>query len=766
MRGCLVLILFLISFISSAQKVALVLSGGGAKGIAHVGVLKALEENGILVDCVTGTSMGGIIGGCYAAGMSPDEIEDIILSEKFLQWVNGGSEKGYNYFYHQSESNPGFISLNLAVDSTLNLQFQSSIASDATLNFALAEHMAQASAISRNNFDSLFVPLRVVASDIFTQSEVVLKNGSLSDALRATQTVPFFYTPIRIDGKYLFDGGVYNNFPVDVAQKDFNPDVIIGVNVSTKIFEEYPYDNDERLISKSLLYLLLDKSDPSSIPDHGVFIQPNLKGFTSFDFKRAKSLIDSGYVQTIRQMDEIKKKVGRTMSCDSIFLKRNEFTSRSVPFRFTKLSFQGFNSKQRGYIRGIFKAPRREKGPFYYSDVKKGYFRLVSEDFFKNVYPRILYDTAQKYFSLQLTRRPHQNFQVDFGGVIASRDVSNIFLGLNYFWFNRTLTHARIGIQTGSFYKSAQVNVRIDFSAPFYLEPFLEFNSWDYLENNDLLQDVSSGVDPTILNRINRKVGVNVGVPLKHSFKTIGFMEALNNTDRYSNAQDFNSTDILDQLDIHGFRTGLTISTNTLNRKQYASQGRSFKLTGDFFNIVSRLEPGNTSDGSARSREDHQWLRLKFSAEHYFGDGFYKPGYYIEGVLSNQPTLQNYMGTIINASSFNPMQDSRSLLLQNFRSFNYLAGGIRNVFSLGRKVDVRLEGYVFKPLEYLQSSLDHETIVTTDLEKVFFCGTGGVVYHAPIGPVSLSFNYYDDDESQFGVLLHVGYLLFQRHSFE
>src|SRR5688500_7591052 len=116
--------------------------------------------------------------------------------------------------------------------------------------------MAQASAISKNNFDSLFVPLRVVASDIFTQNEVVIKKGLLSDALRATQTVPFFYNPIRIDGKYLFDGGVYNNFPVDIAVKEFKPDVVIGVNVSSKIYEEYPYESDEKLISHSLLFLL------------------------------------------------------------------------------------------------------------------------------------------------------------------------------------------------------------------------------------------------------------------------------------------------------------------------------------------------------------------------------------------------------------------------------------------------------------------------------------------------------------------------------
>ncbi len=285
-----------------------------AKGLAHVGVLKALEENGIPIDYIVGTSMGGIIGGCYAAGMSPDQIEQMVLSADFLRWINGLPETGYNYYYHQSDETPQFLKLNLALDSTLNFRFNSSIASDVSLNFALTEKMAQASAISKNNFDSLFVPLRVVAADIFTQQEVVISKGLLSDALRATQTVPFFYNPVRVDGKYLFDGGVYNNFPVDIAAREFKPDVIIGVNVSSKVYDEYPYDNDDKLISRSLLLLLLDKSDPSQMSDQGIYIQPNLKGFTSFDFGSAKSLIDSGYVQTIRQLEEIKSKIAHAGS--------------------------------------------------------------------------------------------------------------------------------------------------------------------------------------------------------------------------------------------------------------------------------------------------------------------------------------------------------------------------------------------------------------------------------------------------------------------
>src|SRR5882672_9632140 len=196
---------------AQSQKIGVVFSGGAAKGLAHVGALKALEENEIPIDYVVGTSMGGIIAGCYAAGMSPAEIEEMMLSQDFLSWVNGHLEEVYNYYYNKNDDHPSFLKLNLSLDSTFSVLLNTSLANDLSLNFAVAERMAQPSAIAKNNFDSLFVPLRVVASDIFTQTEVILKKGVLADALRATQTVPFFFDPIRVDGKYLFDGGVYNN---------------------------------------------------------------------------------------------------------------------------------------------------------------------------------------------------------------------------------------------------------------------------------------------------------------------------------------------------------------------------------------------------------------------------------------------------------------------------------------------------------------------------------------------------------------------------
>ena len=155
LRYFLLLFLSTLSYFAQSQKVSVVLSGGGAKGLAHIGVLKALEENEIPIDNVIGTSMGGIVGGCYAAGMSPNQIEDMVTSPEFLDWVNGRFEKGRSYYYFKKENDASFLRLNLSLDSTFNFLFNTSIASDLSLNFAMAEKLAQPSAISKNDFDSL-----------------------------------------------------------------------------------------------------------------------------------------------------------------------------------------------------------------------------------------------------------------------------------------------------------------------------------------------------------------------------------------------------------------------------------------------------------------------------------------------------------------------------------------------------------------------------------------------------------------------------------
>lgn len=759
--------LFLFSFIilsitAHGQRVGIVLSGGGAKGLAHVGVIKALEENEIPIDYVVGTSMGGVVAGCYAAGMSPEQIEEIFLSPNFLDWMSGRLEKGYNYYYNKNDDSPGFLKLNLSLDSTLNISLNSTLANDLSLNFALAERLAQPSAIAKNNFDSLFVPLRIVTAEIFTQSQVILKNGVLSDAVRATHTVPLFYNPIKVDDRYLFDGGIYNNFPVDVAQNEFKPDVIIGSNVSSKTYKDYPYGEDDKLVSRSLLYMMLDKSDPERVPESGVYLQPNLTGYSSLDFAKAKSMIDSGYIATIRRIPEIKAKIGLRRTCESVAENRNKFNSKTQPLLIDKIRFKGFNSRQQRYINRFFNSGRR---PLYFSDVKTGFFELASDDYFKNIYPSFLYHTDTRSFDFQLSRRPQNNFQVDFGGVISNRNVSNIFLGLNYFYFNRSLMHLNLDFSAGAFYKNAEFKARWDVPRfnRFYVEPEAVYNGWDFYQGKDIL---IKRYTPTVLTRIDRKIGFNVGIPFGRQYKFSVNAAYLNNYDRYINTKVVSSVDTLDQLHLSGYRTGLNLITNQLNRKQYASRGKRYEFSFNVFNVNERYEPGNTSimtEGNSRHRS---WIQGKVSLEEYFKKGFYSSGYLVEAVLSNQPLFSNYLGTVINAPGFYPFQDSRTFLLQNFRAFNYIAGGWRNVFAVRPNLDFRLEVYAFKPFDVISENDKQEAFLNMDLIKMYFAGTAGVVLHSSVGPVSLNVNYYDSKENPLGVILHVGFLLFHKTSLE
>jgi NTE family protein len=760
----LTLLGFCFSFgLLAQQKVGLVLSGGGAKGIAHIGVLKALEENEIPIDYIVGTSMGGIIGGSYAAGMSPNQIEDLILSKEFLDWVNGRIEENQIYYYYRNEDSPSFIRLNLLLDSTFTVLLNTSIANDLSLNFALAEKLAQPSAIAKNNFDSLFVPLRVMASDIFTQNEVVLGDGQLSDALRATQTVPFFYQPIRINGKYLFDGGVYNNFPVDIAEKIFVPDVIIGSNVSSKIYNEYPYGQDDKLISKSLLYMILDKSDPSDVPPSGIYIQPDLKTYTSFDFAKAQALIDSGYVQTMRQMPEIKSKIINRRTCEYVAELRNKFNNKTPPLLVDNVNIYGFSRNQRRYLNRFFKP----KGNFLtFSEVKSDFYRLVSEDYFSNLYPNFTFNSDKQIFDFNLTKRTHSNFQVDFGGVIATRNISDIFLGLNYYYFNRTLTHAEANFSTGNFYKSAELKARIDLPnrGQFYIEPQATFNSWDFLQGNDWVLENKT---PTVLDRIDRKLGGVIGIPVGKKYRFELESAYINNTDHFIDTDVLVSSDTLDRLHLSGSKFGVSLSNNSLNRKQYATEGKAFSISFGWFGLNESFEPGTTSYLTEINNYHHSFFRAMFNMEQYvIKSGFYHTGYLINAAFSNQPTFSNYQGSIINAPGFFPLQDSKTLLLENFRSYNYLAAGLRNVFTIKKSLDFRIEGYLFKPLQSIKRGASQEAILENNFSEVHFAGTAGLVFHSTVGPVSLSFNYYDDKQNQFGILLHVGYLLFRKTSLE
>ncbi len=225
-------LIFCLIFVSRAQKVGLVLSGGGAKGISHIGIIKALEENNIPIDYIAGTSMGAIVGGMYAMGYSPDEMIAVLKSNDFKLWSTGEIESNYKYYYRNADPKPNFVEIPLRMNKADSINFRSSIlptniVSPRQMNFAFVQLCAQGNAVAGGDFDKLFVPFRCVASDIYNKEAVVFRYGVLGDAIRASMSYPFMFKPVMIDNRLLFDGGIFNNFPVDVMRSDFKPDFMI-----------------------------------------------------------------------------------------------------------------------------------------------------------------------------------------------------------------------------------------------------------------------------------------------------------------------------------------------------------------------------------------------------------------------------------------------------------------------------------------------------------------------------------------------------------
>ncbi|TKB99884.1 patatin-like phospholipase family protein [Pedobacter cryotolerans] len=765
----LIFILFACVFNVNAQKVGLVLSGGGAKGLAHIGTLKALEENNIPIDYITGTSMGGIVGAMYAAGYSPSQIEKIALSSDFQDWVGGKYKSDYSYYFQKNTANAAILTAKLSIDTSLRLNFRQNLVNDIPLNFALLELFSQASAISKDNFENLFVPYRCMVSDVLSQKSIIMKNGSLAEAVRGTMTVPLVYRPIKLENKYVFDGGLYNNFPADVMKNEFKPDFIIGANVSSKTFNEYP-KNDDKLMNRFLVYMFLSKSDSTLVGENGVYIQPDLIDYNVTNFAPVAELIKKGYDATIADMDNIKKTVKRRVTPKELATKRASFNDRKPDLVFSNVTVSGVNSQQKKYIERLFKS---DQATFNLKDIKTGYYKLVADETFETVYPKISYQAQTDSYNFEIVAQPKKSFKIDFGGNISSRPISNVYLGLQYNYLNRKAYTFGANFYSGRFYESAQLSGRIDYPSglPLFLAAELTYNHWNYYNTSQIFIE---NPKPVYIEQGDRKIDIKLGMPLNRNARLTLSAAFINNNDSYSPTNTFRVGDVLDRTVFNGLRTSLYFEQNSLNRKQYADRGHSSLLSLNFSTGKENYTPGNifrsttlTNNQLTVFRKFREWAHIKISDERYFYHSKkYTLGYAAEAVISNQPLFNNYYATLLTAPAFYPINDSKSLFLENFRASSYLAGGVKNIYNLKHNLDLRVEGYAFIPYKGFEQKGLQGVGYAKAFSKWHYAGTAGLVYHTPVGPISFSYNLYDDPLKRNGVLLHLGYLIYNKRSIE
>lgn len=767
-------LLFLLSFIlllsglqkACAQKVGLVLSGGGSKGVTHIGVIRALEEAGIPIDYVAGTSMGAIIGGLYASGYSPDEMEEIVTSKEFDYWVSGKIDKKYAYFFKKPEPDASWVDFKFRVDSVITPLLPTNIVSPVLMDFVFMEIFAGAGAAANYNFDSLMVPYRCMASDIARAEPVTLKNGDLGSAVRASMTYPFYFKPIRINGTLLFDGGMYNNFPANVMLDDFFPDIIIGSQAASNNAE--PEANN--LVSQ-LQNMLMQKSDYSVICDNSVLIKPQLKKVSVLDFSNTRQFIDSGYVAAQRLIPQIRKFVVDSVSKDEMAIKRERFLNKKPPLYISNFLVSGLSSGQFEYVNRILR-----KNIFNTSKIKNGnksnglslelikpeYFKLLTEDKIEHIYPQMKYNASTGFYDLILDVQAQNNLLASVGGAVTSSAVNELFLQFQYSKWNRNSFQAKANGYFGRFYNSGFVETRLDFprKTPFFVRARFVFNKFNYFKTNTYFFEDE---DPFFLIERDNYLSLATGFPVTNDgMLTFEFKSGLNRDDYYqTNA--YSRSDTLDKTMLNFNSPGVTLEFNTLNNKEYPSSGARLALETFIVFAVENYHPGSTSLVTEGIRQKHTWLQAGLTYENFFVNrGNYRLGFLGKAFYSSQDYFSNYTSSILSSSAFQPIPESCVRFIPHLRANKYVAAGFKNIYKLHKNVDLRLEAFAFMPTRGIEQTPITRLATNAEKLKVWPIASASTVFFSPVGPISLSLNYFNGDNEPWSFFLKFGYLIFNK----
>jgi NTE family protein len=752
---CFLLVVLLMPAINGVfgQKVAVVLSGGGSRGTAHIGVLRALEENNIPIDYITGTSIGALVGGMYASGYSTDEIEVFFTSEMFARWANGNLDPKYSYYYKKDADDASWISFNIDLKKSFSAILPTNFISPVEMDFQLMELFAGASATAGYNFDSLFIPFRCVASDIDSNKSVVLRSGDLGKSIRASLTFPFYFKPVEIDDKLLFDGGMYNNFPSDVAIRDFHPDIIIG----SKVSGNYPKSDPDDILTQ-IQNMLMSDTDFSLKIDSGIMIEPPVVKVSLVDFSTAKSFIQIGYDETNRRMDEIKKIVSHRHDDFYVDSLRRNFNHRKPDYRVDSIYISGLNKGEAAYVYQTLthKSPNTTLGL-----IEPEYFKLAADNKIKQIVPSLKYDEAAGNYDLFLKIKPADKFVTKFGGKISSRGANQALVELQYKRLFRNALQVRSNVYFGKFYTSVLLGTRLDIpmKTPLSFGAQLVYNHFDYFKSSiHFFEDVT----PSFLVQDDNYFRVFASLPTTNKGKfvadfTIGILE-----NQYYQDNSFTREDTTDKTRFSCMAASLSWDINTLNRKQYATAGARFLINVSYINGDEKFTSGSLSGSNGDEiRNSHQWFAAKVAWDNYFEKiGPFTFGFYGEVRLSTQDLFSNYTSSLLAAPAFEPVPESKSIFLSNFRAYNYGAFGLKAIYYLGKRFDLRAESYLFQPYEQIMVDDENMPYLGKQFDARYFSFSGGLVYHSFIGPMSITFNYFDNPEEQAFFAFNIGYIIF------
>lgn len=764
MKRISIVISFFFILINSlqAQRVGLVLSGGGAKGAAHIGVIKAFEENEIPIDYITGTSIGAIIGSLYAMGYTPDEMLQLMLSKEFGYWQTGTVEDDYMYYFRKPDPTPEMAHFSIDMSDSLQIKtnfLPQSLINPIQMNQAFMALYAQATAKAAWNFDNLFVPFRCIGSDIYNKKPVIFKNGDLGEAVRISMTFPLFFKPVWKDSVPMFDGGIYDNFPVKTMKEDFHPDFIFGVALSTGKSKpsNNPYNQIETMIMQETNYEV-DEED-------GMIIRFNMPDVSLLDFQKANEIMEMGYKRTMSLIDSIKGRVHRKMPLDSLNMRRKQYKESLPPLVFKNIYITGVSESQQKYIESQLHRDINQE--FSMEEFKRAYFKMLAYSKIKEIVPKAIYNRVNKTFDLHLYITMSDEINIGLGGNISSHQANQLYLGLGYRYLGRYAADMNADFQVGNSFSGVMLNGRMYLQTriPTYINWQGVFSYKRYSESQSLFYE---DVVPAFIKQHELYMKLKLGFPFLNRAKAeIGFGYGQLNDYYYQNTEVSFADRDYEHSRYNLFSGSLNIEQNSLSTKVYPISGVKRSLNAQYITGTEKYKPNVATEPTKNNT--HSWLQMKAHWEQYHElSKLFNLGYTGELVLSSKNLMENYTASILQAPAFTPTPHSTIVFNEAFRANQYAALGISPILKLGKFVHFRLDLYGFLPLYEIKKHtevLDNNYVMTLPyygkfLDSFKYMGEAAFVVHLPFTSISLYANGYSYPSKNFNFGINIGYLLF------
>lgn len=724
-------------------RIGLVLSGGGAKGIAHVGVLKVLEELDIPIDYIGGTSMGSIIGGMYAYGYTAHELDSILKAADWGVLLN--DKPDWTDVYYSNKTN--YI---------LRLPF--GFGENATITpigFLKGQHINNlfytltSQAYKSKNFKEFNIPFFCVAADIGEGKIVYLEEGNLAQAMRASMAVPGVFAPVKMGDKLMVDGGVLNNFPVDYMQTK-GVDIIIGVDVG------FAYSGIQGVNSfMDVLEEVIFMGSKGKVMDNrlncDVFIQPNMKGYSTTSFSKVDSLLSRGeqaarapkVYQKLKQLSEDLKKYEK----DPEVQKKPYFPQNSVFI--TKIEYEGLEKYNKGYVNQFMQIETGKWAKL--QDITDGVDRLYGTYVFKSVAYEFKQDSSYKdgtILKISVEEAPSNTFNLGIkydnerlAGLLAGLEFRN--LGFKNSQLNLDVELSKLAMVTLDYTVMPNWrNTKSKFSLwvpsigaglDFYkISSYLYRNPLDFTERTSEIR--SNRYRARIYGQSNWKLNIlGLGITYEYAGNKEYISSAINRKDVFNNSyiypyayfkhNSFNEK----YYPTSGSKMMLevtfpiSLNSNTQNTLPPASHFLSAYWTGDFAISLGKricLYPGFTIGTILFKSSPTIPIQFQF----FQGGCAYVPGWY----STMMPGVQ--------------LGQSSGYELINLR--------LTAQFMLFKNTYLSLRGGVGKA-EYEIADM------IKNFDRLIYGGNIGISYNTPIGPVGLSFQ--TSNVHNFGIYLNVGY---------